>query len=74
MTKKIHPTAIVSKTAQLGENVEIGAYSIIGDDVKIGDNTIIKSHVVIEGDTQIGKDNVIFPFASIGLAPQDLKF
>ena len=74
MTKKIHPTAIVSEKAQLGENVEIGAYSIIGDDVKIGDTTIIKSHVVIEGDTQIGKDNVIFPFASIGLAPQDLKF
>ncbi len=74
MTQKIHPTALVSKNAQLGANVEIGAYSIIGDAVKIGDGTIVKSHVVIEGNTQIGKDNVIFPFAAIGLEPQDLKF
>ena len=74
MTQKIHPTAIVSSAAQLGENVEIGAYSIIGDNVKIGDGTIVKSHVVIEGDTEIGNNNIIFPFASIGLAPQDLKF
>ena len=74
MTQKIHPTAIISKTAKIGLNVEIGPYSIIGDEVKIGDGTIIKSHVVIEGDTAIGKNNVIFPFASIGLVPQDLKF
>lgn len=74
MTQKIHPTAVISATAKLGSNVEIGAYSIIGDDVKIGEGTIIKSHVVIEGDTVIGKNNVIFPFAVIGVAPQDLKF
>ena len=74
MTQKIHPTAIVSTGAQLGDNVEIGAYSIIGADVKIGEGTSIKSHVVIEGDTTIGKNNEIFPFATIGLAPQDLKF
>lgn len=74
MTQKIHPTAIVSSQAQLGRDVEIGAYSIIGDAVKIGDGTIIKSHVVIEGDVTIGKNNIIFPFAVIGVAPQDLKF
>ena len=74
MTQKIHPTAIVSKQAQLGKDVEVGAYSVIGDVVKIGDGTIIKSHVVIDGETTIGKKNVIFPFASIGLEPQDLKF
>lgn len=74
MTQKIHPTAIVSATAQIGDNVEIGPYSIIGDDVKIGEGTKIMSHVVIEGDTTIGKNNVIFPFAVIGTAPQDLKF
>ncbi len=74
MTAKIHPTALVSNKAQLGDNVEIGAFSIIGDEVKIGDGTVVKSHVVIEGDTTIGKNNVIFPFATIGLAPQDLKF
>ncbi len=74
MTKKIHPTAVVSPTAQLADNVEIGAYSVIGAEVKIAEGTIIKSHVVIDGDTSIGKNNVIFPFATIGLEPQDLKF
>ncbi len=74
MTQKIHPTAIVSAKAQLGANVEVGPFCVIGDEVKIGEGTILKSHVVIEGDTQIGKNNVIFPFASIGLEPQDLKF
>ena len=74
MTQKIHPTAIVSAKAQLGVNVEVGPFCVIGDEVKIGEGTILKSHVVIEGDTQIGKNNLIFPFASIGLEPQDLKF
>lgn len=74
MTQKIHSTAIISEKAQLGQNVEVGPYSIIGDDVKIGDGTIIKSHVVIEGDVEIGTNNEIFPFSAIGLAPQDLKF
>lgn len=74
MTKKIHPTALVSEKAKLGDNVEIGAFSVIGDEVKIGDDTIVKSHVVIEGDVAIGKKNIIFPFAVIGQIPQDLKF
>jgi len=74
MTQKIHPTAIVSPKAQLDASVEVGAYSIIGDEVKIGAGTVVKSHAVIEGDTTIGKNNIIFPFASIGLVPQDLKF
>lgn len=71
---KIHPTAIVSNKAQIGEGVEIGAYSIIGDNVKIGARSVIKSHVVIEGFTEIGQGNIIFPFAAIGQDPQDLKF
>lgn len=74
MTVKIHSSAIVSNKARLGKNVEIGAFSVIGDEVEIGDNTVVKSHVVIEGHTFIGKSNVIFPFATIGLEPQDLKF
>jgi UDP-N-acetylglucosamine acyltransferase len=74
MTQKIHSTAIVSPKAQIAANVEVGPYSIIGDEVKIGEGTIIKSHVVIEGDTTIGKNNIIFPFATIGVIPQDLKF
>ncbi len=74
MAQKIHPTAIVSPKAQIADNVEIGPFCTVGDDVKIGEGTILKSHVVIEGDTVIGKNNVIFPFAVIGVEPQDLKF
>lgn len=74
MTQKIHATAVVSAKAIIGQNVEIGPYCVIGDEVKIGDGTILKSHVVIEGDTSIGKNNIIYPFATIGVAPQDLKF
>ena len=70
----IHPTAIISPKAQIGKNVEVGPFCVIGDNVKIGDGTILKSHVVIDGDTSIGKNNVIFPFATLGLVPQDLKF
>jgi UDP-N-acetylglucosamine acyltransferase len=74
MAQKIHPTAVVSAKAQIADNVEIGPFCVVGDDVKIGEGTILKSHVVIEGDTVIGKNNVIFPFAVIGVEPQDLKF
>lgn len=74
MTQNIHPTAIVSSQAQLGSDIEIGPYCVIGDQVKIDDGTIIKSHSVIEGDTEIGKNNIIFPFTTIGVVPQDLKF
>lgn len=73
-TVTIHPTAIVSKKAQLGNQVEIGAYSIIGDDVVIGDNTVVMHHVVIDRNTTIGKNCKIFPFSSIGTAPQDITF
>ena len=71
---KIHPTAIIAPDAQLGEGVEIGAYSIIGTDVKIGKNTIIGPHAVIDDFTHIGEGCHIFQFASIGAPPQDLKF
>jgi len=70
----IHKTAIISKTSKIGENVEIGAYSIVGPNVKIDNNTKIHSHVNIIGDTSIGSGNEIFPFASIGTPPQDLKY
>ena len=70
----IHKTAIISKTSKIGENVEIGAYSIVGPNVKIDNNTKIHSHVNIVGDTSIGSGNEIFPFASIGTPPQDLKY
>jgi len=70
----IHDTAVVSPTARIGKNVEIGPYSVIGDNVEIGEGTHIGPHVVIQGWTSIGKDCRIFQGASIGEIPQDLKF
>ncbi|WP_435148230.1 acyl-ACP--UDP-N-acetylglucosamine O-acyltransferase [Candidatus Pelagibacter bacterium nBUS_32] len=70
----IDKTAIVNSSAKISLNVKIGPYSIIGPNVEIGDNTEIQSHVNITGNTKIGKNNKIFPFASIGNDPQDLKF
>lgn len=70
----IHPTAIIEPKARLGEGVRVGPYCVIGADVEIGDRCEIKSHVVVEGRTTIGADSVIYPFASIGHAPQDLKY
>ena len=70
----IHKTAIIDPTSKIASNVNIGAYSVIGPNVKIGENSIIQSHVSILGNTKIGKNNKIYPFASIGNDPQDLKF
>ena len=74
MSGKIHPTAIVADGAELGRDVEIGAYCVIGGRVKIGDGTIIGSHVVIDGLTTIGRDNKIFSFAALGLEPQHMLY
>ena len=73
-TVVLHPTAIVSKKAQLGNRVEIGPYSIIGDDVVIGDHTVVMHHTVIDRNTTIGKNCKIYPFSSIGTDPQDITF
>jgi len=70
----IHPTAIVHPGAKLGPDVSIGPYSIIGGEVELGANTDVGPHVVIDGRTRIGADNRIFPFCSIGAAPQDKKY
>ena len=70
----IHKTAIVDTKAKISSNVSIGAYSVIGSGVEIEENTTIDSHVSIIGNTKIGKNNKIYPFASIGNDPQDLKF
>ena len=70
----IHKTAIIDPKAKISSNVEIGPYSIIGPKVEIGEKTIVQSHVSIIGNTKIGKNNNIYPFASIGNDPQDLKF
>ena len=70
----IHKTAIIDSTSKIASNVNIGAYSVIGPNVEIGENSTIQSHVSILGNTKIGKNNKIYPFASIGNDPQDLKF
>src|ERR1700761_1638325 len=70
----IHPTAIVHSKAQLGHGVAVGPYCVIGPDVVLGDRVRLMSHVVVEGRTTIGADTVVFPFASLGQIPQDLKY
>jgi UDP-N-acetylglucosamine acyltransferase len=71
---QIHPTAIIEEGAQLGKNVVIGPFSMVGKDVILEDDVILMSHVVVTGRTSIGKQTKIFPFASIGHQPQDLKY
>jgi len=71
---KIHPTTIVDSSAQIGADVEIGPFSIIGAHVRIGERTIGQSHVVIEGDVTIGSGNFIGHGAIIGAPPQDVSF
>ena len=70
----IHPSAVVSESARLGENVTIGPYCMIGDEVEIGDGSIIGPHAVIEKWTSLGKECRVYQFALVGAAPQDLKF
>jgi UDP-N-acetylglucosamine acyltransferase len=71
---RIHPTALIDASAQLAPDVHVGAYTVIAAGVTIGAGTWIGPHVVIDGPTTIGCDNKIFQFASIGAAPQDLKY
>jgi UDP-N-acetylglucosamine acyltransferase len=70
----VHPSAVVSPDAQLGHDCYIGPYSIIGERVTIGDGVRLESHCVIDGRTVIGDETHVFPFVSIGLASQDLKY
>jgi UDP-N-acetylglucosamine acyltransferase len=71
---RIHATAVVDSKAEIANDVEVGPYSIIGPNVKIGAGTKIGSHTIIEGYTSIGKENNFAHFASIGGAPQDMKY
>jgi UDP-N-acetylglucosamine acyltransferase len=70
----IHPTAIVHPKAQIGEDCQIGPYCVIGEHVTLGAGCRLHSHVVIDGHTTLGRRNEIFPFASLGLQTQDLKW
>ena len=70
----IHSSSVISKKAKIGSNVKIGPFCYIGDLVQLDDNVELISNVHVEGNTKIGKGTKIFPFASIGTSPQDLKY
>ena len=70
----VHPTAIVDPSARVAESAEIGPYCVIGPEVEIGPATRLMAHVYVEGPTGIGEDNLFYPYSSIGVASQDLKY
>jgi UDP-N-acetylglucosamine acyltransferase len=70
----IHPTAVVSPNARIGEDSFIGPYCIIGDEVELGNGVRLESHCVVDGRATIGAETHVFPFVSIGMASQDLKY
>jgi UDP-N-acetylglucosamine acyltransferase len=70
----IHPTAIVHPRARISESAEIGPYSIVGEEVEIGPRTRLMAHAYLEGPAWIGEDNLFFPYCSVGVASQDLKY
>lgn len=74
MTTEIHKTAIIDPKAAIDEGVYIGPFCIIGEGVRLKKGTRLMSNVIIEGNTEIGERCQIYPFASIGLSPQDIKY
>lgn len=74
MSSFIHDAAIVNPRAVIGEGCHIGPFCTVGDEVVLGRGVRLESHVVVDGRTTIGDETQIFPFASVGLAPQDLKY
>ncbi|MGO8764968.1 MAG: acyl-ACP--UDP-N-acetylglucosamine O-acyltransferase [Limisphaerales bacterium] len=72
--RAVHPTAIIHSKAKIGAHCVIGPYCVIGEHVVLGEKCRLHSHVVIDGHTKLGKGNEIFPFASLGLKTQDLKW
>jgi UDP-N-acetylglucosamine acyltransferase len=74
MSVTVHPTAVVDANAELDSEVFVGPFCTVGPNVKIGRGTRLVSHVVVDGWTTIGEENTIFPFATLGLIPQDLKY
>ncbi len=74
MRKDIHSTAIIEDGAEIAPGVSIGPYCVVGPHVNLASGVKLKSHVVIEGHTTIGENTIVYPFASLGSAPQDLKY
>lgn len=74
MTSNIHPTAIIHPSARVPDSCKIGPYCVLGTEVELGEGCHLVSHVAMEGPTRIGADNKIFPFAAIGMDPQDVTY
>ncbi len=70
----IHPTAVIDPSAKIPETCSVGAYCVIGGGVELGENCELMSHVVIHGPTKIGENNRVFPFAALGIEPQDITY
>jgi UDP-N-acetylglucosamine acyltransferase len=70
----IHPAAVVDAGARIAESSEIGPFCVIGPDVEIGARTVLKGHIFMEGPLHVGEDNIFFPYSTVGVAPQDLKY
>lgn len=70
----VHPSAIIHPKAQIDPTADIGPFCVIGDEVKIGARTRLMANVYVEGVTEIGDDNLFYPYASVGVASQDLKY
>ena len=70
----IHPTAIVDPSARIADSADIGPYSIVGAGVEVGARTRLMAHLYIEGPTSIGEDNIFYPYSTVGVASQDLKY
>jgi len=70
----VHPTAIIDPEAKLPGSCKVGPYCVIGAGVELGERCRLVSHVAIDGPTKIGSDNAFFPFAAIGMAPQDTSY
>jgi len=74
MEREIHPSAVIDPKAEIEEGVVIGPFSIVREGVRIKKGTKLMSNVILEGDTEIGENCTIYPFTSIGLPPQDMKY
>lgn len=71
---KAHPTAVIHSQAELASSVSVGPFAVIGEGVELGEDCEVMSHAVLAGPTRLGPRNRVFPFASIGLDPQDTKY